>query len=183
VKRRLFNLAAAVSLVLCVATSVLWARSRRVQDVLQYQGRRWLVSLETRFGSAGVILWPTPTDDPGFLHETRPPRSGDWAPLLDLCVGMWRGRTLGGFGYSASPPLYSVIAPVWFIPAISAILPSAWAWRVVMRFRRKRRAALRLCPHCGYDLRATPQAGGSLLSRCPECGTEVKPQPAEGAPA
>jgi hypothetical protein len=41
------------------------------------------VSVETRFGSAGLILWRTPTDAPGPLHETRPLAAGDWAPLID----------------------------------------------------------------------------------------------------
>jgi hypothetical protein len=82
---------------MCIASSVLWARSYRRQEIFQYQGRQWLVSLETRFGSTGIILWHLPTDLPGFIYETRPPNSGDWAPMIDLCVAFWGGRSLGGF--------------------------------------------------------------------------------------
>jgi hypothetical protein len=35
----------------------------------------------------------------------------------------------------------------------------------------QRRIPKGLCPHCGYDLRATPDPAGPRLACCPECGT------------
>lgn len=42
--------------------------------------------------------------------------------------------------------------------------------------RMQRRTAKGLCPHCGYDLRATPDPAGPRLHRCPECGTAAPPK-------
>jgi len=44
-----------------------------------------------------------------------------------------------------------------------------------------RRMPRGLCEACGYDLRATPQAQGPLLSRCPECGKITSAEPATGS--
>jgi hypothetical protein len=41
-----------------------------------------------------------------------------------------------------------------------------------MRRRIRKRIERGLCPNCGYDLRATPDGGGAVLSRCPECGSD-----------
>jgi hypothetical protein len=38
----------------------------------------------------------------------------------------------------------------------------------LLRFGRE--LSYNLCAHCGYDLRATPDAEGPLPERCPECG-------------
>jgi hypothetical protein len=50
-----------------------------------------------------------------------------------------------------------VTLPYWFCVLTLAIWPALAAWR---RYRGNRSG---FCPHCGYDLRATPE-------RCPECG-------------
>ena len=57
------------------------------------------------------------------------------------------------------------VLPLWQPAALTLVLPA-------LGFHRPRRAIRRhranQCPHCGYDVRATP-------TRCPECGT---PSPA-----
>lgn len=67
----------------------------------------------------------------------------------------------------------SASCPHWFPVALGTALPLLHV-RTALRSRRRRwRIAHGLCPNCGYDLRATPDAGGALLPRCPECGREV----------
>ncbi len=56
--------------------------------------------------------------------------------------------------------------PTWPLLPVCLILPVLW-WR---RHQRQLRLAHGLCPHCGYDLRASPD-------RCPECGMP-SPSPA-----
>jgi hypothetical protein len=64
----------------------------------------------------------------------------------------------------------------WLLALILLAAPTLW----LIRFRNARRdRKVGLCAACGYDLRATPQAGGPLLDRCPECG--LKPQPVHDA--
>lgn len=59
-----------------------------------------------------------------------------------------------------------VFIPYWLIVLLTAT-PLLFAWR---KHRRLRRVPAGHCPHCGYDLRATP-------NRCPECGQEFAPTP------
>jgi hypothetical protein len=70
--------------------------------------------------------------------------------------------------------------PYWFLCLLAAPLPLAWTIRFRRRQRIARRSALGLCIACGYDLRATPDAGGGTLPICPECGataTQAKTLP------
>jgi hypothetical protein len=70
--------------------------------------------------------------------------------------------------------------PCWLLAASAgAWAMSSLALRLRRHSRRSRLLRSGCCLDCGYDLRATPEAGGLLVGRCPECGTSnraVKPR-------
>jgi hypothetical protein len=62
-------------------------------------------------------------------------------------------------------------APLWFVALVAGAWPLASIAFAFRRWRKRRRAVREgRCVRCGYDLRATPAAGGELLAVCPECG-------------
>ena len=122
----------------------------------------------------------------GLLSENSATVAGDW--LLCQLQATSHVRLLG-FEWMSAPesnvgPFIILAVPYWFLGLVALAIPVLWTVRHRRANARRRR---NLCPTCGYDLRATPQAGGALLDRCPECGTpaqpQVKPKPAEEATA
>ena len=175
-KRRLFNLAAAVSLVLCAALATTWtaAQWRGVSigsmdegSVLrsEYLNKRYYVGFDRRLI---VIQWYE--NDVYKLLNTRylDPGPKDFYFIRAPDSIAPNGRPWARHG--------TLTFPYWFALLITAALPAWWCIRHRARQRRARRIAAGLCPTCGYDLRATPE-------RCPECGTEAKPRSAGGATA
>jgi hypothetical protein len=172
VRRRLFNLAAAVSLVLCVATAALWVRSYRASETAEWT-REWVkhglcVSRGTlRYHKYERRMLPFTDYYPrGFGRRTGPPIRVDQAsPHGPDDVVYW--DTLG-FRFIASAqknarPSGSLLFldfPCWALVLIFMPLPAWWAIRAGRTIRRTWRHR---CPTCGYDVRATPD-------RCPECG-------------
>lgn len=180
IRRRLLNLAPELSLLLCVATGLCWTVGIPWWDayLARYDAAR-------RFGygmsaeRAGVRLGGLTT------AESRGERLGPWrhSGLSDRqndgpqpVGGSHRLRSLAGFlffrgahdlvsasGDSLNVSVVIVQIPYGFIAAASAILPLR---RVVHSRRVRARKRLDLCPHCGYDLRAS-------FGRCPECGAPV----------
>ncbi len=61
--------------------------------------------------------------------------------------------------------------PLWPLIVATSVLPGLWLYGALRRRGRRYRLARGLCARCGYDLRATAEAGGPLLERCPECGS------------
>jgi hypothetical protein len=148
VRRWLFNILTALSLLLCVATVVMWVRS--------YQHEDWVLIDRRYITSAVSNAWPP---SPGRLLHSH-----------DGSLGMLR--------YWGVDPTGKIIMsapfPVWFMPYFLLVLPplifpAVW---LAMRWRRRQqsadRTAMGLCTGCGYDLRAS-------IERCPECGTPIPP--------
>jgi hypothetical protein len=156
VKRRLFNLAAVLSLLLCIATLALWVRSYCRLDTAYYifDSPPSLLFLSLR-GRVEVVLFRAPGPDSsyplGFWHESDAER--DFVLFAEH-------RAVFGFALVTSGESAVVSVPHWFLAPLFAILP-ALHLRSTLRSRRRNRAGH--CPRCGYDLRATPE-------RCPECG-------------
>jgi hypothetical protein len=191
VKRRLFAILSALSLLLFVAVVVLWVRSYSGSD---YVSRGRLVSSGPRVVRSSVhqMRWTR-----GCIHLTAGEHtyfpSGDSAPVVEgerpahwgwgrLGVGhegweelprrsLW--NRLGFHRYSGQGLMTSfssestdgIVVPAWLPVAILGIAPLVWVRRLGGRRSRSRRG---LCPSCGYDLRATPE-------RCPECGKLATP--------
>jgi hypothetical protein len=196
-RRRLFNLAAAVSLVLCVATVVLWVRGAwRIDELTHWScdadRRGYSLAMfgcgggsfgATRFRFANTDAGEVPISLSGrwtFASRVSPPPdpANDYKPrnARERLGFMWGSQSTPSPTSTSPARTHSYIGlrfPMWSLFFASALLP---AWWTTSAIRTRLRSKAGLCPACGYDLRATPD-------RCPECGTSAKPQPAEGAAA
>ena len=172
--RRLVTLAAAVSLLLCVATVALWVRSYSRSDCIVYVGPSGHRGVQWAWGALIIGM-----DDGG--SPRRQLEFISWGPpSAEMRVGSGRWSRLG-FGYESvdAPPnvppavdawmsandqpvarvrVRRLAVPMWCVAALFSVLP---IWKLVAI--RSRRNRVGVCPSCGYDLRATPD-------RCPECG-------------
>jgi hypothetical protein len=152
-KRRLFNLAAAVSLVMMLATVGLWVRSYWRTDSVE----RTDLSVRTRvFQNTAVV---SQRGHISFRRFVATVGAGS-LPLAEIHEWRWRVDSLYDWG--------DLTIPHWAFVVAATVLPVCWY------VTRQRKIPRRACTHCGYDLRATPE-------RCPECGTAVAPKPAEAA--
>jgi hypothetical protein len=184
-RRRIFNLAAAVSLALCVASVVLWVRSYRpVQDYTAWRGRATLMA-QSKGGRLWLQRWsgcdPAPTR-PGRVDLTwalRGTTNPPYQPNAPIEVGYSPpSSALGngfGFDWIASDfgtshdgrPLgrrQMLAVPYWALVAAAGLGPAVWGISWLARHRRHRQGK---CAVCGYDLRATPDL-------CPECGAVLR---------
>jgi hypothetical protein len=177
-KRRLFNLAAAISLVLCVSTAALWVRSYGAPEEFVWHGHDGDVGFfATQQGTALFAanrgpreVWPAEWYG---LRHTRDPRAFPVVAALSRMHSLSIDRgdeyvmwSRGGFGWYYYQPrsrgysLRRAIVPFWALTLATAMLPIGW---VAHRLHARRSARLGLCT-CGYDLCESPD-------RCPECGT------------
>ena len=172
-RRRVYNFAAAVSLLLFLAAVSLWARGRLgwTYDGVRYSTDHpfYVDRFEGSSSPFGVTVFWRADTVPGLPYEwsLRSARSAasetdsvndffSSARVYDGIAGVWWFTGTRAEDRS----VYEVFVPHWMLALLTGILPTAWA---VGRWRRRRTIAAGCCPNCGYDLRATPE-------KCPECG-------------
>ena len=180
-RRRVFNLAAVVSLALSVALCVLWGRSYFFLDRVVYATTPGASQAQLHLGAEsiqdtiaiGYVYYhpkvPTHTPQPftpglvrraarvtpGFSNVTRQFADENGYQVAGFGLFAW---ALSSEYTNAGHPVYNygLLFPHW----AAALLSGGVAW---LCYRRRGFVGKGLCPACGYDLRATPD-------RCPECG-------------
>jgi hypothetical protein len=185
VLRHVFTFSAGLSLLLCVASVVLWVRSHAAGDTFRcsqpQERRHWYLSAAR--GRARVVLVTNhpPRDDdesrPRFAWYVERPREAARKHrnalarlgfVVEYRTDPWGGR------YHQAMLQRALSFPLWF-PTLLFALPPTLA--MTARRRRRHRLVRGACVRCGYDLRASPD-------RCPECGTPASPASAvKGAAA
>ena len=171
--RRLFTLLSALSLLLCVASAVLWVRTYYVADQVFAEGARSATSATTARGTVVVrhLMYsrefaPYAVQQSGWGRG--PPFDAHSSPMAGVLHPKLR---LGFMIYSAGEqPMQGYLrewkVSLWLPVVLLAIAPAGWfaGWR---RHRRRNRwHAEGRCESCGYDLRAS-------TGRCSECGHDV----------
>ena len=166
-RRWVFSCAAALSLLLCLATLVLWVRSYWVFDVWT---RTVVTGTDEFISVSGRAIYFRYRDkrfvnpDPGWDVQTVPPDSPAGRQLSRYHLAVFKGATLArnlGFALSYTNML-DASAPYWSIAALTAVLPIA-RLAAILSWRRR----IGHCPKCGYDLTA------NTSGKCPECGTPI----------
>jgi hypothetical protein len=194
--RILLNVATMVSLLLCLASAMLWIRGYWIVDEMgaSCPDSRWGYRIRSAQGllQFGATRWDHLLPSGGFGWD-------DWEivphPQIQAAINRRFGRRRWGFGYQAMlrlevelgpPRVYSgseaieaalrAPPPPTEMCDIREVCVPAWSFAGLTsalpclflrrRWKNARRSAQGLCRTCGYDLRATP-------TRCPECGTSI----------
>jgi hypothetical protein len=196
---RLFKLTAVISLLLCAAAGALWLRGLWHFELANVTYTRWPAT-DRMYSAFAQLSWyrdtlevqlitssasPVHFSDPSSkwfnVSPADQPPGWQWSSAGDRTTQFMNGYPHGFHwqhyiwapvpGYRSDT--WQIGVRPWLIVALLLVLPAAW----INGRRKKRRARLLgLCPHCGYDLRATPD-------RCPECGTACDTAPATAATA
>lgn len=190
--RRLFAVASAFSLLVCITAAVADVASRLTTFGWTSSHNHWSRGL---FEKAATTHNHYLIASKGILYDMGEESSDAYLagrPFVDEhrilshndLQGLNRDATFHGYSWHVTRQTWESgrytwrhwqrSAPLWLFVLLCAILP-AW-WLLIFLRARKRAARIRSgqCPNCGYDLRASAE-------RCPECGMPINQRSSEVA--
>jgi hypothetical protein len=164
-RRRVFNLLAAVSLLAGIAVAGVWVRSYWASDYVNMPYGEVRLDFHSETGTVEFY----------FSHLIKNHLSFPYYPKERWIVSRPLSFEADAVAFRLEHVEYSAVdrvkagltdawivrAPHWSLLMTTLPLPVAWLLNRRRRLQREREGH---CPQCGYDLRATP-------GRCPECGT------------
>jgi hypothetical protein len=178
-KRRLLNLFAGLSMLLCVTLAAWWVRSFYAVDQLVYV---WTSESPAIYGNlclgaySGTIEFSylkqqSPSLKP-MIHEQRRLKNTGVLYLKSVVIPtppnyrLWNfeSKSSTAHGYHEEARWFRL--RLWPLALLMAMAAAAFSWPAI---RHRKRSTAGLCTVCGYDLRMTPD-------RCPECGVFAKTQ-------
>src|SRR5882672_9514288 len=164
-----------LSLLLCLATAILWIRSYFTADhfsqytTIDAQNRSYRPILLVQIGKGGIgfsrIFWSVPPRSfSGTLpneplnHLKQPPHYPDFRyrpnPHHLAFLGFELHRVDGTLPNGSTVTAFALTVPCWSLLLLFLLLAFP---ELLYRYRLyQRRRNPTLCPHCGYDLRASP---------------------------
>ena len=190
-KRRLFTILSALSLVLGLGCLLMGMRSGSRFDFVRKEhggGRSW--TFFSLGGSLGLAIENCSPPRPGLQQgpwtwDVMPERSwsSQQGPAWDSGWPAYETRTLPRSGYVVIRQ--EARLPYWLMTYAASVLPILWCWRHRHNLRDSlrwfmsrhyRRKSAGLCRVCGYDLRASPEP-------CPECDAPSPASPPALSPS
>jgi len=161
-----------LSLLLGIGTIILWVRSYRTIDSVEYTsagGSYWAIQSFGRGWIRGVVAHNAPGPF-GISLEPHAPHARIWTFFPNRIFVLGGAVTAGGTITHWFTPGGQVIATTrnsyraFAVDDLGLIAMMALSTLICfMLLWRQRRLVPGCCHNCGYDLRATPE-------RCPECG-------------
>jgi hypothetical protein len=176
--RKLFNITSATCVILFIAVCVMWMRSYRCAERIDWSRSDGQRTVYSSSGQLAVHLylvdWSNQPAQFGWKYTKEQASYLLMRIEMFLCsdssmvISEWDRFGFGWYRRTTnSSMIANIVAPFWSIALATAVIPMGWT-TTRLRSRAKSRGDQRLglCPNCGYDLRATPD-------RCPECGDVV----------
>ena len=184
IRRWMFNFAAVVSLLFCLATAVMWIVSHDAYCGLSlvdaskpedatwtewffYRGKLGLATLRYRAGKTEIESFAFRGKHRRVTWLGEPPIMAQG--LAENAEAGHEDWQFAGFSYSNDlSTVTDVLIPLWAITCLFATLPTL---NTLLTLARKLHRGKGRCTACGYNLT------GNTSGTCPECGTPVPAKP------